>query len=137
MDSHAAHSAHDPAEIDRHVRTYIIVFATLLTLTFITVAVSYLHLEVHEAVAVALVIATIKASLVALFFMHLISEEKAIYWLLGLTVCFFVFLMFIPSGWKQDLVTVPAVWNKLPAEGITTQTAKAHAHEGGEAGEHH
>ena len=73
-DSHAAHAAHDPAEIDKHVRIYIMVFATLMVLTVVTVAVSYLHLEVREAVAIALVIASIKASLVALFFMHLKYE---------------------------------------------------------------
>ena len=77
MDSHAtgtAHAAHDPAEIDKHVRIYIMVFATLLVLTMVTVAVSYLHLEVHQAITVALLIASIKASLVALFFMHLVSN---------------------------------------------------------------
>ena len=45
----------------------------------------------------ALVVATIKASLVACFFMHLISEKKLIFWVLALTVVFFVFLMLIPT----------------------------------------
>ena len=103
MDSHAAH---DPAEIDKHVRTYIMVFATLLTLTMITVAVSYLHLEVHEAIAVALLIATIKASLVALFFMHLISERQVIILILALTGAFAVVLLLLPAITNLDHVHI-------------------------------
>lgn len=106
MDTDAAHSAHDPAEIDRHVRTYIIVFATLLTLTFITVAVSYLHLEVHEAIAVALLIATIKASLVALFFMHLISERQVIIMIIALTLAFAVVLLLLPITTNLDHIRI-------------------------------
>jgi cytochrome c oxidase subunit IV len=106
MDSSAAHAAHDPAEIDKHVRTYIIVFATLLTLTFVTVAVSYLHLELHQAVAVALVIATFKASLVALFFMHLISERQVIIMILALTFAFAVALLLLPIITNLDHITI-------------------------------
>jgi len=103
MDSHAAH---DPAEIDKHVRTYIMVFATLLTLTMITVAVSYLHLEVHEAIVVALLIATIKASLVALFFMHLISERQVIILILALTGAFAVVLLLLPAITTFDRIHI-------------------------------
>jgi cytochrome c oxidase subunit 4 len=103
MDSTAAH---DPAVIDKHVRTYIMVFATLLTLTMITVAVSYLHLPVREAVAVALLIATIKASLVALFFMHLISERQVIMFILALTGAFAIVLLLLPTLTNLDHVTI-------------------------------
>jgi cytochrome c oxidase subunit 4 len=99
-------TAHDPAEIDKHVRTYIMVFATLLTLTMITVAVSYLHLEIHEAIAVALLIATIKASLVALFFMHLISERQVIILILALTGAFAVVLLLLPAITNLDHVHI-------------------------------
>ncbi len=95
-------AAHDPAEIDKHVRTYVMVFAALLVLTAVTVAVSYLHLEVHEAIAVALVIASIKASLVALFFMHLISERQVILWILALTGAFAVALLVLPAITNHD-----------------------------------
>ena len=107
--SHAAHGgAHDPAEIDRHVRTYIIVFASLLVLTVITVAVSYLHLNVKAAVAVALMIASLKASLVALFFMHLISERQAILWILALTGFFAIALLLLPVITNSDHITILA-----------------------------
>ena len=102
---HAGHAGHDPAEIDKHVRTYIIVFATLLVLTFVTVAVSYLHLSVGPAVAVALVVASFKASLVALFFMHLITERQVILMILGLTVAFAVVLLLLPVITNLDHIT--------------------------------
>ena len=82
---HAVDGAHDPAEIDKHVRVYITVFVALMALTIITVAVSYLDLSTPMAIAVALFIATIKGSLVACYFMHLISEKKLIYAVLGIT----------------------------------------------------
>ena len=83
-------------DIDRQVKTYILVFATLMALTFVTVAISRLHLPVHTAVAIALIVASIKGGLVASYFMHLISEQKFIYWVLVVTVAFFVFLLFLP-----------------------------------------
>ena len=93
---HAADVGHDPAEIDKHVRVYITVFVALMALTIITVAVSYLDLSTPMAVAVALFIAIIKGSLVACYFMHLISEKKLIYAVLGITVFKFVVLMILP-----------------------------------------
>ena len=84
------------ADIDRHVRIYISVFVTLMVLTIVTVAISRLHLPVPIAVSVALLVATVKGSLVACYFMHLISEKKLIYAVLGLTAAFFVVLLFLP-----------------------------------------
>lgn len=84
----------DHADIDRQVKTYILVFVTLLALTLVTVAISRFHLPVHEAVALALIVASIKGGLVASYFMHLISERKLILWVLGFTVaCFFAVLL--------------------------------------------
>ena len=84
------------ADIDRHVRVYITVFVALMVLTVITVAVSYLDLSVPMAVAVALLIATVKGSLVGGYFMHLISEKKLILAVLVLTAAFFVALLALP-----------------------------------------
>jgi cytochrome c oxidase subunit IV len=84
------------ADIDRHVRVYITVFVALMVLTIITVAISYLHLPVAAAVSVALLVATVKGSLVACYFMHLISEKKLIYAVLLLTIVFFVALLALP-----------------------------------------
>jgi cytochrome c oxidase subunit 4 len=84
------------ADIDRHVKVYITVFVALMVLTIITVAISRLHLSVPVAVTVAILVATIKGSLVACYFMHLISEKKLIYAVLGLTVVFFIALLALP-----------------------------------------
>jgi cytochrome c oxidase subunit 4 len=83
-------------DIDRHVRVYITVFVALMILTIITVAVSRLHLSVPIAVTVALLVAIIKGSLVACYFMHLISEKKLIYAVLTVTVFFFAALLALP-----------------------------------------
>ena len=92
------------ADIDRHVKTYILVFVTLLVLTMVTVAVSRLHLPVHMAVAVALVVASVKGGLVARYFMHLISERKLILWVLGFTVAFFFFVLLLPLWTRWDAI---------------------------------
>jgi cytochrome c oxidase subunit 4 len=93
---HAADIGHDPADIDKHVRVYITVFVTLMVLTIVTVAISYLDLSVPLAVAVALFVATIKGTLVAGYFMHLLSEKKLILAVMALTVAFFAVLLALP-----------------------------------------
>jgi cytochrome c oxidase subunit 4 len=100
-------AGHSVEEIKRETRGYILVFVALAFLTLVTVGVSYLHLSVGPAIVLALFIATVKGSLVACFFMHLISERKLIYSVLVLTVVFFIALMVLPlssfldhlSGW--------------------------------------
>ena len=90
------------ADIDRHVRVYITVFVALMVLTIITVAVSRYHLPVPIAVAVALFVAIVKGSLVAGYFMHLVSEKKLIYAVLVLTAAFFVALLALPLATVSD-----------------------------------
>jgi cytochrome c oxidase subunit 4 len=97
--AHAAHSDHD---IKAHVRTYMMVFGALMVLTIVTVGVSYLRMPVMAAVTVALIIATFKASLVAMYFMHLKGEVKIIYWSLYLTAVFFVLLFALPMWTEGD-----------------------------------
>ncbi len=95
---HAADMTSDhAADIDRHVRVYIIVFVALMALTLVTVAVSYVHLPTKIAISVALLVATIKGSLVACYFMHLISEKKLILAVLVVTAIFFVALLALPA----------------------------------------
>ena len=94
---HATDMTSDHAvDIDKHVRVYITVFVALMALTVITVAISYLDLSTPMAVTVALFVATVKGSLVACYFMHLVSEKKLIIAVLVLTVVFFVALLALP-----------------------------------------
>ncbi len=94
----------DEATISKHVRTYMIVLVSLWALTAVTVAVSYLDVTVPVAVTLALFVATIKGSLVACYFMHLIDERKLIYLVLVLTVFFFVGLLLLPMWGALDQV---------------------------------
>ena len=89
-------------DIDKHVRIYITVFVALMVLTIVTVTVSRFHLPVPLAVTVALIVATIKGSLVACYFMHLISEKKLIIAVLAVTAFFFVALLALPIFTVND-----------------------------------
>lgn len=89
-------------DIDRQVRIYILVFVTLMVLTVVTVAIARLHLPVKTAIAVALAVAIVKGSLVAGYFMHLFSERRLIYWVLGVTAAFFFFVLVLPMWGVWD-----------------------------------
>ena len=89
-------SDHDNGHIEDHIRVYLTVFGALAVLTVLTVAASYMDISTTEAIFLALTIATVKASLVAGYFMHLINEKQTIIWILTLTFLFILFCMFIP-----------------------------------------
>jgi cytochrome c oxidase subunit 4 len=93
------------ADIKKHVRVYIIVFISLAILTVLTVGASYIETNMTITVTLALFIATIKASLVACFFMHLISERKLIYSILIATGVFFFAMMFLVLTAYYDRLT--------------------------------
>ena len=105
MSDHAGHAGiedpnahHSPEEIKREVRVYLIVFVALSALTAVTVGSFYMlkSYPVSVAIGVALAIALVKGSLVAGYFMHLLSEKKLIYAVLLLTVFFFAVLIWGP-----------------------------------------
>lgn len=94
--------AHDLAKLDKHIKTCIAIFVSLLVLTVFTVAVSYLDLATSATITLALTIALIKGTLVVTYFMHLVDEKVLIYFSLGLTVVFFFFLMILPIATNLD-----------------------------------
>ena len=80
--------------IRKHVRGYLMVGVTLLVFTGVTVALSYVHFGTQKAnIAVAMLVATFKAGLVAAIFMHLAAEKRLIYRILIFTG-FFVLGLF-------------------------------------------
>ena len=85
-----------PDEVKHHIKTYVIVFIALAFLTVVTVAISYLDIGVKAGIALGLFVASIKASLVACYFMHLIDEKTTIYWTLIATAISFLILIFLP-----------------------------------------
>ena len=95
--SHHESPHESPEEFKKHLSRYYVVFVALLCLTGITVGVSYLKLNRPLAITVALIIASIKAGMVAGVFMHLLDEKKVIYAVLTLTALFFLLLMLLPS----------------------------------------
>lgn len=96
------HSHHD---VSKHVRGYLIVFGALLIGTVLTVWASFIHFGAKDSntanIAVALIIASVKAFLVAGYFMHLISEKKMIYSILAFTGFFVAGLVFL-TIWSMD-----------------------------------
>lgn len=82
------------------------IFLFLLIGTAFTVLASYVEFSVpgsiSGAIFVGLLIASIKAYLVAANFMHLKTEVKMIHWILLLTVFFVALLLFIPLLWDMN-----------------------------------
>ena len=103
-------SDHSIESIKNHIRIYLIVFGALGVLTVITVLASYLEVSTSEGIFLALIIASIKASLVAGYFMHLISERNTIIWILLLTVFFFFVMIFLPLISNTDHAGDPMEW---------------------------
>ena len=97
-------TGHSIEEIKKHVRVYMLVFASLAVLTVVTVVVGYLELPFAPALIVALLIATVKAGLVAAYFMHLVSEEQIIRWLVWLSLGLLLSMFLILSVYYVDQV---------------------------------
>ena len=89
-------SEHSKESIQEHIRVYLMVFGALGVLTVITVLASFLEVSTSEGIFLALIIASVKASLVAGYFMHLISEKSMIISILLITVFFFFVMIFLP-----------------------------------------
>ena len=96
-------SGHSPEEIKKSVKLYLRVFYALIVGTIITVLASYIEFDSFTlTVGLALLIAAVKASLVACYFMHLIDERKMIYSVLSFTTFFFLGLMILTIWASHD-----------------------------------
>ena len=97
MSEHLVDAHNSPEQVQKEIRIYLAVFCALAILTGVTVGACYgLKLPVHYAIMVAVAIASVKAFLVAGFFMHLLSEKKVIYGFLILTMIFLSVLLWGP-----------------------------------------
>jgi cytochrome c oxidase subunit IV len=107
---------HDPSNVtnpehaDHHIvtpATYMIVFATLLVFTGVTVGAAFIDLGIFNPV-VALAIACTKAVIVILFFMHVKYQSK----LVKLTVAagFFTFLVLITMTLSDYMSRAWGLW---------------------------
>lgn len=96
-------SDHSADHFSHHIRRYLFVFYALLFGTLITVGASYIPFGNRAMnIGVALFIAICKATLVACYFMHLISERKMIYFIMAFTGMFFAGLMFLTLWSMSD-----------------------------------
>lgn len=77
-------------------RIYLLIFLWLAAFTVITVALSYLHLPKQTAIPLALCVATIKATLVGAYFMHLRVERRVVFAIIGVSIFFIIALVVIP-----------------------------------------
>ena len=82
-------------------KTYLTVLSALLVLTVITVGAAQIDFGSLNAFF-AMLIATVKAGLVLMYFMHLKYDEK-IYWLIFGSAVFFVILLYVFS--EFDIMT--------------------------------
>ncbi|HET7890797.1 MAG TPA: cytochrome C oxidase subunit IV family protein [Candidatus Sulfotelmatobacter sp.] len=78
------------------LKMYFSVWGALLLGTFITYKAAFIELGRFNA-AVALIIATVKALLVALFFMHLKGAHERLLKLVVISTVFFLFILLVLS----------------------------------------
>jgi cytochrome c oxidase subunit 4 len=103
-----AHGHSEP--MPHHKVNYFLIFGILVGLTILTVGVAFIDIKQEWIkVLLALTIASIKASFVALFFMHLKFESKLIYFILIVPLTFTIVLIcaLIPD------VVMPALHNLM------------------------
>ena len=75
------------------VRTYVIILVLLILMTIATVGISFAQIAGGWHIGIGLAIALVKASLVALFFMHVISSER-LTWTVIAVALFWLTLLF-------------------------------------------
>ncbi len=87
-------------EIQKSIKKYLYIGAALIALSGFTVYLSYVELPTHgQNILLGMIVATFKAALVALIFMHLNHERSVIYKILAFTVVLAIvlFALFIFS----------------------------------------
>ena len=100
------------ADISKHVKIYIGVLVALLVFTVLTVMAAQLHVSNLAHIAIALLIAVVKGSLVAAVFMHLKWEKSiSIWWSLAICAIFFFALLLLPLLTMADMANAqPGTW---------------------------
>jgi cytochrome c oxidase subunit IV len=116
-------ATHTAEELAHEERRYLQVFGILAVMTAIEVGVIYMPIP-HLAIATSLILlASSKAALVALYYMHLSNEKTTLMWI-ALTpaiLCVFLLLMLTP-----DLGAV----TRIIAQAVAAPAAEGQAAEG-------
>src|ERR1051325_319667 len=91
------------------VHTYVVVLVLLTLLTFLTVGVSLIPLAGRWHIAIGLSIAFVKASLVALFFMHVIFSHRLTWTIIAVSLLWIFILVsltftdYLTRGWDPTM----------------------------------
>jgi cytochrome c oxidase subunit 4 len=131
MSNHAATHEHEITG----PKTYVAILGALVVLTILTVAISRIDFGSMNTV-VAILIASVKGSLVALFFMHLRHDKfNAVIFILGLffLAVFLIFTLFdvstrtsvLPANLKQPVQAFPGAPLNKPIRPSTGQPVGA------------
>ena len=135
--------SHDDGEVHSHVgsyQSYLAIFFALIFFTLLTVGIASIHLGPAN-LAVAVIVASIKAALVCTFFMHL-KDDNRFNSLILISAVLFIGVFFayttndtghrakldLQAGSKVDLTTgypAPGAWEPPPIP------VSAHSKEGG------
>jgi caa(3)-type oxidase subunit IV len=110
-----------PEAIKKATRLYLFIGLVLFVGTVVTVLVAtqpWLDFGKHGFdtmdLVIGLLIATVKASLVALIFMHLNHEKRLIYWLFGFGLIGAFFMVALIGLAKWDPIRYNGFWNGDP-----------------------
>ncbi|MCB9653289.1 MAG: cytochrome C oxidase subunit IV family protein [Deltaproteobacteria bacterium] len=106
MHTHPEQTSHQGAHVIS-AKTLLATWGALMVLTGLTVAATWINLGSDLNLVVAMVIATIKAILVALIFMHLLFDQKfnlIVFVVSVLTVVLFVSITFIDVSSYQPSI---------------------------------
>lgn len=125
-DPNVAHAEHERLQ-HTHAGRYLVVWGALLVLTVLTFYASKVHLPGGWHVTVALLIATAKGSLVALFFMHLWDQQGANRLVFVTSLVFVVLLIgltLMDNATRFPLANPPGAAGALPLGGADRDPAR-------------
>jgi caa(3)-type oxidase subunit IV len=96
--------SHKPVSIQSYARLCAVIFIVLVATTGCMIATSFAHIGEGWTLKVTLIllIAAVNAFLVAGYLMHLLSEKKLVYIILGFTVFFAIGLFALTIGADSD-----------------------------------
>ena len=88
-------------------RTYMLVLAVLVALTFLTLGASFMPLEGIWHIVIGLLIGACKASLVVLFFMHALYSPRLTWVVIGAAIFWLLILLSLSLSdyFTRDLVS--------------------------------
>ncbi|HLJ50717.1 MAG TPA: cytochrome C oxidase subunit IV family protein [Bryobacteraceae bacterium] len=99
------------------VTTYVIIWATLIAMTFLTWSVSYIDMGPFN-ILVALVIATFKMSLVIYFFMHVKFDDKLtrLFVVAGFVWLMILIVLTLSDYFTRDWKPAQSLWHQTTTQ---------------------